>query len=50
MKDDLIDDSGFELGLPSREEMLKHQFDLLCAELELARYSRYRGTSNDHSG
>ena len=37
MKDDLIDDSGFELGLPSREEMLKHQCDLLCAELETTR-------------
>ena len=34
MEDDLIDDSGFELGLPSREEMLKHQCDLLGAELE----------------
>ena len=37
MKDDLIDDSGFELGLPYREEMLKHQRDLLCAELETTR-------------
>jgi hypothetical protein len=37
MKDDLIDESGFELGLPSREEMLKHQCDLLCAELETTR-------------
>jgi hypothetical protein len=37
MTDDLIDDSGFELGLPTREEMLKHQCDLLCAELETTR-------------
>lgn len=37
MNDNLIDDSGFELGLPSREEMLKHQCDLLCAELETTR-------------
>lgn len=34
MKNDLIDGSGFELGLPTREEMLKHQCTLLCAELE----------------
>ena len=34
---DLIDDSGFELGLPTREEMLKHQCDLLCAVLETTR-------------
>jgi len=37
MEDDLIDDSGFELGLPSREEMLKHQCDLLCSELDITR-------------
>ncbi len=37
MEDDLIDDSGFELGLPSREELLKHQYDLLCSELEMTR-------------
>lgn len=37
MDDDLIDDSGFELGMPSREEMLKHQCTLLCAELETTR-------------
>lgn len=37
MDDDLIDDSGFDLGLPSHEEMLKHQCDLLCSELELTR-------------
>lgn len=37
MTDDLIDDSGFELGLPSREEMLNHQCDLLCSELDVTR-------------
>ncbi|MHC8399016.1 hypothetical protein ACYZTX_05865 [Pseudomonas sp. MDT1-17] len=37
MKDDLINDSGFELGLPTREEMLKHQCDLLCSELDITR-------------
>ncbi len=37
MQDNLIDDTGFELGLPTREEMLKHQCDLLCGDLELTR-------------
>lgn len=37
MEDDLIDDMGFELGMPTRVEMLKHQCDLLCAELETTR-------------
>jgi hypothetical protein len=37
MEDGLIDDGGFELGMPSREEMLKHQCALLCAELETTR-------------
>jgi hypothetical protein len=37
MVDNLIDDSGFELGMPSHEEMLKHQCTLLCAELETTR-------------
>ncbi|WP_415759519.1 hypothetical protein [Pseudomonas sp. LT1P18] len=37
MDEDLIDDSGFELGFPTREEMLKHQCDLLCSELETTR-------------
>jgi len=37
MEDDLIDDSGFELGMPTHVEMLKHQCDLLCAELETTR-------------
>ena len=46
MKDDLIDDSGFELGLPYREEMLKHQRDLLCAELETTRRDLRRAHQN----
>jgi hypothetical protein len=37
MDDDLIDDSGFELGLPTHAEMLKHYNRLLEAELETAR-------------
>lgn len=37
MKDDLIDEAGFELGLPSHEELLQHQCDLLGSELELTR-------------
>lgn len=37
MEDDLIDDTGFELGIPTRVEMLKHQCNLLCAELETIR-------------
>lgn len=37
MEDDLIDDSGFELGMPTPVEMLKHQCTLLCAELETTR-------------
>lgn len=38
MEDDLIDDTGFELGMPTRVEMLKHHCTLLCAELETTRY------------
>ncbi|MGF6127898.1 hypothetical protein QF019_003109 [Pseudomonas frederiksbergensis] len=37
MDDDLIDDAGFELGMPSHSQLLKHQCDLLCAELETTR-------------
>lgn len=33
----MIDDSGFELGMPSHIELLKHQCDLLCSELETTR-------------
>lgn len=46
MEDDLIDDSGFELGLPSREEMLKHQCDLFGAELETTRRDLRRAHKN----
>lgn len=42
MEDDLIDDSGFELGIPTREEMLKHQCDVLCSELETTRWDLRR--------
>jgi hypothetical protein len=37
MDEDLIDDSGFELGMPSQVELLKHQCDLLCSELDTTR-------------
>ncbi|MEO4013004.1 hypothetical protein [Pseudomonas rossensis] len=37
MKDDLIDNGGFELGMPTRTEMLMHHCDLLCVELETTR-------------
>ena len=37
MDEDLIDDSGFELGLPSLEDMLRHECDLLECELEVTR-------------
>ena len=37
MNDDLIDDAGFELGMPTRVEMLQHYNRLLEAELETAR-------------
>ncbi len=37
VQDNLIDDTGFELGPPTREEMLKHQYDLLCSDLEVTR-------------
>ena len=46
MKDDLIDESGFELGMPTREEMLKHQCDLLCAELETTRQDLRKAHQN----
>jgi hypothetical protein len=36
LDDGLIDDSGFELGLPSLEDMLRHECDLLQAELDTA--------------
>lgn len=34
---DLIDDSGFELGMPTHVEMLQHYNRLLGAELETTR-------------
>lgn len=37
MQDGLVDDSGFELGMPTHGELLKHQCDLLCSDLELTR-------------
>jgi len=37
MKDDLIDDSGFELGMPTRVEMLQHYCSVLEAELDTTR-------------
>lgn len=33
MQDDLIDETGFELGMPSHTEMLRHYNSLLEAEL-----------------
>jgi len=46
MEDDLINDSGFELGMPSRVEMLKHQCDLLCAELDTTRRDLRKARKN----
>jgi len=37
MEDDLIDDSGFELGMPSHVDMLKHYCCVLEAELDTTR-------------
>ena len=37
MDDDLIDDSGFELGIPSHVDMLKHYCCVLEAELDTTR-------------
>ena len=37
MENDLINDSGFELGMPSIEDMLRHECDLLHSELEVTR-------------
>lgn len=33
----LIDDSGFELGMPTVEDMLRHHRDLLQSELDITR-------------
>jgi regulator of replication initiation timing len=46
MENGLIDDGGFELGMPSREEMLKHQCTLLCAELETTRQDLRKAHQN----
>jgi hypothetical protein len=35
MEEDLIPDEGFELGMPSLTDMLRHQCDLLQAELDI---------------
>jgi hypothetical protein len=37
MTDDLIDDSGFELGMPTHAEMLQHYNRVLEAELDMIR-------------
>ncbi|MFJ7793349.1 hypothetical protein [Pseudomonas sp. NPDC096950] len=37
MENDLISTEGFELGLPSMEDMLRHECDLLHSELEVVR-------------
>ncbi|MEX5683014.1 hypothetical protein [Pseudomonas silesiensis] len=37
MEDDLIDDSGFELGMPTHVEMLQHYCSVLEAELDTTR-------------
>lgn len=37
MQEDLIDDSGFELGMPSHVDMLKHYCCVLEAELDTTR-------------
>ncbi|WP_448125370.1 hypothetical protein [Pseudomonas veronii] len=37
MDNDLIDDNGFELGMPTHEELLRHMCDLLQAELDITR-------------
>ena len=46
MEDDLIDDSGFELGMPTPVEMLRHQCTLLCAELETTRLDLRKAHKN----
>jgi hypothetical protein len=46
MEDDLIDDTGFELGMPTPVEMLKRQCTLLCAELETTRLDLRKAHQN----
>ncbi|WNF55811.1 hypothetical protein [Pseudomonas sp. SG20052] len=46
MDDDLIDDSGFELGMPSHVDMLKHYCCVLEAELDTTRCDLRRAHQN----
>ncbi|MBU0523589.1 MAG: hypothetical protein KJ643_15250 [Gammaproteobacteria bacterium] len=46
MEDDLIDDSGFELGMPSHVDMLKHYCCVLEAELDTTRRDLRRAHQN----
>ncbi|RLU06353.1 hypothetical protein CS078_21745 [Pseudomonas prosekii] len=46
MDDDLIDDSGFELGMPSHVDMLKHYCCVLEAELDITRRDLRRAHQN----
>lgn len=42
MESDLIDDCGFELGIPTRVEVLKHYCSVLEAELDTTRHDLRR--------
>lgn len=46
MTDDLIDDSGFELGMPKHVEMLQHYCRVLEAELDTTRRDLRRAHKN----
>lgn len=35
--DSLVDDSGYELGMPTIEDILRHECDLMHSELEVTR-------------
>jgi hypothetical protein len=50
MEDDLIDDSGFELGMPTRVEMLKHQCTLLRQPRLVEGPPGYRQTNRNIPG
>ncbi|WGV20408.1 hypothetical protein QIY50_24630 [Pseudomonas putida] len=41
-----IDTTGFELGMPTREEMLEHQCHLLCNENDLLRHDLAQANRN----
>lgn len=43
IEDDLIDDSGLELGMPSITDMLRHQCDLDVTRRETERGTAYMG-------